>query len=200
MTEPRTQCSNCGATCVAIDRCWLCGQPIRPAGKKNDGFVNPYQPPDTAASTTSNATVSVPLIVTVIVVSLGLALAAPGFGIPIAVVVTPALLRTIVQVARNRSAGDDISTPVKWKVFFVSLAGTVTACVAAGVAFFATCAAGCFGLIALDSTAFNMNDYAFAILMISSAAIGLLCGGIVLWLMWRRKASRPIPFPEELRR
>ena len=189
MTESPSRCVACGAIGGADDVCWLCGREVVPLAEMAGGgeVVNPYQAPTTAASTTSAAAVSVPLILTVVVVSVGLALAAPGFGIPIAVVVTPALIRTIVQVGTRESSGADVSTGRTAKLFLASLAGTVTACVTAGVAFFATCAAGCFGVLALDAK-FTINDsVAFAILFGGGGIAGLTCGALVLKRMWRTR-------------
>jgi hypothetical protein len=195
------RCPKCQAEMTSRDHCWLCHNEL--TVKEEGGIVfggsestvNPYSPPVPPApvgESSEGALAMVLLVVGLVIVMVGLIVIAPGFGILLAIGVTPALVRTAVVVSRRRRSGEAISTGEKSVLFLSSLAAVVTAGVAALAAFGITCAASCFGIIALEATGSSsaQTGFFFVSLFVSSV-IGITGGVYTLNRFWRRRDDQP---------
>jgi len=153
---------------------------------------NPYLPPPPVGDSRVSGPIEWILIGGLILVLIFLIAAAPGLGILVAIVTTPALVRTAVVVSRKQRHGAVVSVGEKSVVFFASMAAVVTASVAAGAAFAITCVATCFGLLFLESAAprSSISQQAFPVLLGLAGLIGLVSGGLTLYALWRRKDAR----------
>jgi hypothetical protein len=124
---------------------------------------------------------SLMLIVTLTAVLLGVGGMAPGLGIALAVLASPALVRTSVVAALSRARGKPMSVGAKVALFVVSLIVAVVIAIAAGAAFFVSCLAG-----------------AVAAPGGGSLIVGMTCGllgalsvaGLLLWAFWLRKRRK----------
>ncbi|MEX2119906.1 MAG: hypothetical protein WD847_09965 [Pirellulales bacterium] len=154
------------------------------------------------------------MLITLIAVCLGVAAAAPCLGIALAVVVTPALVRTFMASTRRKAQGQRLTMPEKVLAFWGSLGIVVLAGVAAGVAFFATCwiADGAASAVRgpqiliyddIGPVAGPPSDQleadliagfsVFFVGIIAAPVVGLIVGGLVLWWLWptgKRKARK----------
>lgn len=124
-----------------------------------------------------------------ILLCLALALEAPGVLILLLILATPAWIRTLIALSRQRAAGAPPSGPVVVGTFLSSLGVVVLTAVASVAAFFATCFAVCLGGLALSNKKSNYD-----MVMIAAVGAGLVPGiaiAVFLFrLFWRRKAPR----------
>ncbi|HUY34979.1 MAG TPA: hypothetical protein VMV69_19685 [Pirellulales bacterium] len=105
--NPPATCPECGADYPSIgQRCWLCG------AAPPDGAALPDRAAPTAGNAPENSIasstrhtfslISLFLVMTLVAVCLGVFAAAPGLGIVLAIVATPALVRTMIVSSRRR--------------------------------------------------------------------------------------------------
>ncbi|TWT93815.1 hypothetical protein Pla52n_56430 [Stieleria varia] len=191
------RCPTCFAENPQGQSCWLCHSnipanaervPANSAPMPVPGITNPYAAPAMLEDSGQSTFPSIVLIVGLVVVLLALGTAAPGLAIMLAIVVAPALIRTAVVANRKRNAGEEISTMQKSGLFFASLAGVITACVAACAAFFIACSASCFGILAMESSGSSRAVQSiFPVAMFGSGALGLVAGFFVLRALWKRR-------------
>jgi hypothetical protein len=141
------------------------------------------------------------LTVTLVAVVLGAFRVAPGLGILLVVVVSPAWLRTCLNVMRRKARGRPMSATEKLGLFAGSLGVVTVVGVAAGVAFYATCWAG-FGLGAAASGVAHTRggpDYTWVIWgMFAGVSLGIVAALVVgvfllrrLWPHKQRRAKLP---------
>jgi len=143
-----------------MNKCWLCGRNL-------EGGVSWTRPPQAHAAlhapqllaklpnTYSLSTLF--LLVTLACVLLGISAAAPGLGIPLAVMALPALIRTF---ASARVKGKDIasvSAPQAIGAFVLSLGVVFLVVIAASIAFLAACFVTCVGLAATSKLSSGSN-------------------------------------------
>jgi hypothetical protein len=118
--------------------CWLCRQ------KQSSAEPNPYAPPrptgENAAAQFSLA--SLFLVMTLVAVCLGVFMLAPGLGILLAVVATPALVRTTFTASYYKQVGAPLTPAWKIRAFLVSLFIMLAVGVATFVAFQVVCWTG----------------------------------------------------------
>jgi len=177
-------CIECGArNFSSAKKCYLCGaelKPIRPGARP--------QPLPTAVTrgplTYSLSTLF--LIVALAGVCFGLIATAPGLGIPVAVLVAPAFIRTLAEIRQQKMAGEKPRAGDKIGAFFESLSVTVMAAVpgtiAFGAAFFA---ASTFSLANLNRPASNETVWFRAF---GAATLVALAVGIPLYIkFWPRR-------------
>jgi O-antigen/teichoic acid export membrane protein len=201
-------CPDCGGLLSpADDRCWLCHwrRPKKPAGSapdqaaitlatlaKTPGEGRPCpQYPDRTHLQFSLATLL--LIMTLTSVLCGLIAAAPGLGIPIAVLSVPALVRTCITASRRQKRGEAMPFEEKASTFVVTvvLGGALlaTTAVVFGITFFVVCLATGGGIDSEESPV----TYVAAVVVAAAVFIGLL----VLWYRVARRRRRrkvgPIP-------
>lgn len=188
MNSSPVVCPHCQATTAANQPCWLChGRVSGGEGQDTLTMHDAYAPPPPVdiADGYQSAVVGIVLVIGVLVVCAAMFQVAPGLAFWIAVLSTPALIRTTVVIMRKERSGEPISTSEKSMLFLASVGGVIVACIASGAAFFIACTASCFGLIAISST--GGSDEMAWILLAGSVLFSLVAGGFVLYLMWRKK-------------
>jgi tellurite resistance protein TehA-like permease len=122
------------------------------------------------------------LIVTLACVCCGLIAAAPGLGIPVAVLVAPALFRTLAETRQQQRLGEKPTAEDKIGSFFVSLTVMFGVLVAAGVAFFTACSAIGFGLGVLT----RPDSPGIGVVIVLALGAGLFAALFVAILILRR--------------
>lgn len=183
-------------------RCWLCDADVVEATlvdpHENEIVMatlspsahdkNPYAPmalPPVDIDDSSAAVVqSVALVGGLILVLAVLFAIAPGLAVCLAVVTAPALLRTVIVVARRKRSGTVVSLGEQSVLFFASVAGVISAVVAAAGAFFIACSAVCLGAITTNN---NLNNSRFESTLQLIGLGSVLFGLAVLYSMWRRR-------------
>jgi hypothetical protein len=129
-------CLECGApNFPGSARCFLCGQDLKAI---RQGVKPPPLPPTRGPMTYSLSTLF--LIVTVAGICFGLIAIAPGLGIPIAVLLVPALFRTFEISSYRRARGERLTWEDKIGSFLATLVGILLLIVAGLAALFAVCA------------------------------------------------------------
>lgn len=154
VSQSRTpvQCPSCGASVSpGQSSCWLCHAPLEAMGETpTSPFAaeHPFVP--RAAGQFTIATIL--LVTTLIAVCLGVFRYSPGLGVLLIVLAAPALVRTVFVGRREQRRGRRLTTGGKIGQFVVSLVIMYAVWMAAGMAFFMTCA-GSLGLAAVADTA-----------------------------------------------
>jgi hypothetical protein len=118
------------------------------------------------------------LIIALIAVCLGVAREAPGLGIALGVVSTPALVRTVFAARRRESTGRPMSVGEKFVAFLGSIAVVVTLCAASGAAFVAICFP--IGLASFSTSRGGGGGVAIAF------TLGIVAGLVVIFFLARR--------------
>jgi len=168
MSAPRASqesiCLQCGASLPAkVSFCWLCRKDLGAGATGGTGILpvpagalatrpghpaaSPFAP---GAALTERrvfyqfSIASMLLIMTLCALVLGAFSIAPGLGIGLAVLTTPALVWTSVTAMRRRARGRPMDPMAKVSLFAATLGTVALVSVAAGAAFYATCLAGFF--------------------------------------------------------
>src|SRR5262245_38737788 len=175
-------CLDCGAlNYTSATKCYLCGEELTPALPGTP----PPLPTPLPLETRGPATFSLStlfLIVTLAGVCFGLIAAAPGLGIPVTVLVVPAMIRTLAETRQQQRLGERPTTEHKIGNFFESLAVILAVIVAAGVAFFTACSVIGFGLGAFT----KFESPAFGVVVVLALGAGLLAAVFVTVLIFKR--------------
>ena len=131
-------CPHCGAVNrLSRTTCWLCGH--SPVATGAAAEPQPQASPTEKTAQRTFGLSSLMLLIALIAVCLGVMRELPGLGIALAVVATPALIRTIGAVGRKEARGRPMDVPEIIGTFLGSVAVVTTIAVAAGAAFVATC-------------------------------------------------------------
>ena len=165
-------CLRCQSACPQQDDvCWMCD------AKLVHGQTAKHY------SRTSYSLTSSFLVMTLICVSCAIAAVAPGLGILIGIVATPALIRTVLLVGRRKQRGIQPTTSAKVTAFLGYAAVAVLAGLSAVVAFFGCCFVACIGMGILEDASgvrkFFGPDGNFA----TSMAIAAIAGVVVFIYM-----------------
>jgi len=187
VTEPERAtmiCSNCGTeNGPQRTQCWLCREPIGPADQPPAAMHTSVP----AVRTTRTFSLSSLMLLTALAaVCLGVMRQSLGLGIVLAILATPALLRTVFLAQKKKGPGGSMSSGEKVATFIGALAVVTTIGAAACVAFVAIC-------FPIGLATFNMHGassgVALAFLFGIAAGLGTLALGIWLWL-FRPKRKR----------
>ena len=185
-------CRECGAAYpLTGQKCWLCGAdlPERAALTTAPRSENPFA---TSAHRTFSLS-SLFLVMTLAAVCLGVFAAAPGLGVFLAIVSTPALARTVFVASRRKESGTEMSVGQKILAFTGALGVVaVTFVTASVIAFFTACFA------ALGGMALNLSQnlaIRLAGFLGGVIALGLII--CVLYALWGRKPPRWFARPWE---
>lgn len=180
MSEP-TDLRACAACGAANDQgrktCWLCGGNLDPVNGGSSPFAagadvsSPIVEPRAAYQFGISTLL---LIMTLFAVLCGVLSMSPGLGVVLAIVATPALVRTGITAVRRKVRGRPMTVPEKLGAFAGSLGVVVIIGVGAGVAFYATCWAGFFG----GAATISLWDRGYTALFVG-LIIGVVLGGIV---------------------
>ena len=143
-------CPECGAVNSAgASQCWLCQRPLGGTDIATVKIDSPEAKSIAAApppigfsrgpATFSLATLM--LLITLAAVLCGLTAAAPGLGIPLAVLVTPALIRTFAASNVSRAQGIEPTAEAKVGTFLASIGLMFLIMIAGFAVFFIGCCA-----------------------------------------------------------
>lgn len=200
MSAETVQCPVCWADGQIPNKpCWLCHNRVRVVDKateaRRDPFVatavdpepldaivlepasqNPYAAPTLAEDNYAYALHSILLVATVAIACTALCFAAPGLGVPVAIVVLPALLRTVVVYRFTK----DPSPVAKVQTFFFSAAAAGAAAIAGTVATSVALFGACF-LACLSAPFHGGSSGALTMATMVSVAIGIGTGILVFY-------------------
>jgi hypothetical protein len=189
--ERWVRCPHCQAgNRPGADCCFLCHEPIPLDAEVVDASLwgAPQVPLTGDEDVPAPATVrhtftlsSLMLLIALVAVTLGVFRIEPGLGIVLVIVVTPALIRTLLAVSRDKARGRALNPLEKVGVFVASLGIVIVIGLAAIIAFVATCVP--IGLANSDNMTSNS--------LVTAVVIGLIAAGLVAfplirWL-WPRK-------------
>lgn len=182
-------CPECGATLRSqASRCWLCAKTIEASTAVT---ARPSSPTEQFAARQFSLS-SLMLTITLLAVVLGVARLSPGIGIGLAIVATPALVRTCITAVRRKTRGQPMTPLEKVGVFSATLGAVLTVLIAAGAAFYATCWAGFFGGAAVSSIwAQGYDSIGWG--LVTGVLLGIVVGLYVAYLLirlWVRKGKR----------
>ncbi len=154
-------CPDCGAAnALSARQCWLCHRPLGSAAplasasrissenaptQKNAAIAmwtaSPYKRDKAGRGPATFSLATLMLLVTLAAVLCGLTAVAPGLGIPLAVLVTPALVRTFAATNVHRAQGTEPTTEAKIGMFLASIGLMVLIMIAGFAVFFVGCCA-----------------------------------------------------------
>jgi hypothetical protein len=132
---PAPRCADCGAAVAAeATSCWLCGKGLRasatggmgilpvPAGALATRQCHPANAPQVEQRAVFQFSLaSILLIITLCAVVLGAFSVAPGLGIGLAILATPAAVCTGIVAMRRRAGGQPMSVAAKVGLFVGTL-------------------------------------------------------------------------------
>jgi hypothetical protein len=185
---PTRPCSQCGAFVgIAAANCWLCNARMPPLGA-----AVAREPPIRAQLVDSDRPFqfgisSLLLLITFVAILCSITTMSPGLGIVVAILTTPAMLRTILVTFRQQQGGKPMSGAGKTGVFLLTMAMSlcvaVAACAAFCFTFFFTCLAADAGRVG----GFRGDPFTLAFIFggIAAAAVALLVA-FVFWRVLRR--------------
>lgn len=178
-------CRECGAAYpLAGQKCWLCGAdlPERAAPSTGQASENPFA----ASAQRTFSLSSLFLVVTLAAVCLGVFAAAPGLGIFLAIISTPALARTAFVSSRRAQTGASMSVGQKLLSFAGALGiVAVTVVTASGIAVLTTC------FTVLGGMAVGMRENSvFTLAFIAGGAVGVGLIACVLYALWGRRPGK----------
>lgn len=169
------RCPECGATLQSGDStCWLCRRTTRP---DDSSPASPFAEERKFAGQFSLA--SVFLIITLIAVCLGSLRLAPGLGVLLIIVATPALVRTCVVGIREKRAGRTLSIGEKVVAFLASSAIIVLVGVAGFIAFQIACWGSCAMIAGIQQ---KEGENALLVGLGTGSIAGI---GTIIWLIWK---------------
>lgn len=197
-TQRRKICPACGANCDAsLESCWLCftAFPAVASEAVEAGRADDRQPAASVSparrnpSSGSYGIMSLLMVITLIAVCFGAFTVAPGLGILVSILATPALIRTVFVSLVKQDAGVEVSPADKVLMFAASVGALITAMIVAVAVFFGTCVAACFGAVALDSAGIS-GDAAgvlFMVLLVGGGILGIVMGIVTLRRLWSKQ-------------
>jgi hypothetical protein len=179
-SAPSPRCPECGAPLSGLQaRCWLCQR--KPTQRDAE---NPYAPPQPIADENAGVEFSLAslfLVMTLVVVCFGTFMIVPGLGILLAIVSTPALIRTIVMARHQRRAGAPLSAAEKIGVFLISWFVMGAIGLASMVAFLMACFTGA---ALTEGTGANLE-----LILLAGILVGLAAA--IPLSVWLLRLTRP---------
>jgi hypothetical protein len=194
-SQPLPHCPECGAAVKPLDAsCWLCHRSlVVQAEVVEPGPAHARRLPPRAANPAQFSLETLMLVITLIAVCLGLIMAAPGWGIVVAIVAAPALVRTLVAGYQERKAGTPMALGEKVLTFIASTGVTLAVLVTGATAFAAACMGSCFVALNLESAVpgaqWRNSDWIAYVLLGVSSLIGLGTAGWMFWVLRPRRAK-----------
>jgi hypothetical protein len=163
----------------------LCGEELTPPLPGTP----PPPPPGQAGGPLTYSLSTLFLIVTLAGVCFGLIAAAPVLGIPVTVLIVPALIRTFTTARRQQARGERPTAEEKIGSFFASMGLILAIVMGAAIAFFAACSVVGFGLAAGIK---NPDSPAGAVMIYLALVAGLVAAVTVgVWgYIYDRKRSK----------
>ena len=150
---------------------------------------NPYAAPNVVEDTGAYRLSSALLAGMLVLICVVLSIAAPGLGIPVSVILLPALIRTAILSNHDRAQGKPQTFLATLSMFFFSAAAAVAAAISAALAciaaFLSACLVFCFGS-QVNPVDFNGNVFNIVIGISVLCAIGV---GIFLFLQLTKRTN-----------
>jgi len=214
MTSPQPgiwkTCPDCRAQLPGdADICWLCRRELSPAGSPGDRPPIPGEGPAAQAAGSPFAPgfslpraeprarfqfglASILLVITLCAVLLAIGRMSPGIAIVLAILATPALVRTALAASRSRARGEPMSVEAKAALFASTVGILLAVGVAAGVAFFVTCFGGFYGGAAVSSlwaTGYDPIGWGFLTGVILGLIAALSVAGYLGYVLFKLSAT-----------
>lgn len=178
--NPKT-CPECGAEqSLAGERtnCWLCHHVLSHAELAAEAIASE---PVAPSPSHSFSLMTLMLLVTLASVAMGVTAIAPGLGIMLIILLTPALVRTFGIVRRREATGQLTSFADRIGTLYASLGVVIVIAVASVGAFVATC--GPIGAVALTGEGEGYFYVAIFVAVIAAGAAGFF----TTRALWRSK-------------
>jgi hypothetical protein len=177
-SSAEARCPECGASLEeGASACWLCRR-TREAENLHQSS-SPAGPDKKSVGQFSLA--SVFLVITLIAVCLGALKLAPGLGLAVILVATPALIRACVVNVQKKRTGRSLTIGEKLVAFFASTAIVILVGLAGFIAFEIACWGSCAMIAGIEQ---NPSDHAFWI-GVSTGVLAALA--IMIWLFWKTR-------------
>ena len=146
---PNRHCPQCGAQLSSSAKyCWVCYVKLPPPDAKVV-MASLVPEADYPRRPFQYGLSSILLVITFAAILCSLIKMNPGLGILVAILTTPAMLRTVLVAFRQRQSGEPMTGGDKANIFFLTMAMSlgviVAACGAFCVTFFLTCATSLVG-------------------------------------------------------
>ena len=136
------------------------------------------------------------LITTLAAVVLSVTVMVPGIGIALAVVATPALVRTYMLTRRRRDSDKPVATGEKIVLFMMCLGIATLVALATGAAFFVTCFVSFWGVSAANGGRPALDaGLTIGVILGTFAGLTVL---IVLLVKWLARPAKKIEVPKSL--
>ncbi len=175
-------CPQCGAVPAGKAKsCWLCHTALEPIAA---GAAQPSAVLQSRGAYQFGLS-TLMLTVTLFAVLCGVFKMAPGLGVVLAIVVTPALVRTGMAAARKKECGQPMTPSEKVGAFAGSVGVVSVIGIAAGVAFYTTCWVGFFGGAAVSSL-WSEQYGPIGWGLMTGGVLGLIVGVYVAYRLIRR--------------
>ncbi|MCO6454564.1 MAG: hypothetical protein J5I93_04530 [Pirellulaceae bacterium] len=176
-------CPQCGARREAIEAaCPGCGW--APPPPRNDADPPAVTWPMRAEAARTFSLESLMLVVTLVAVCLSVGVWVPGLGILLAVLSTPALVRTVVVQLRRKAQGQPLSVGEKLTTFLASLGFVVLI----GVALLITLFFACLAIVEMASP--SRDPVPASILLLCITFCGGVLAAIVVAVTWINKRGK----------
>jgi hypothetical protein len=168
------ECPYCGAKRItsASVPCWLCQEMLPPL----EGPV-----PGGSVQGPASRVAAIVVGILVLLIGTGLALAAPGLFLVLALIATPILIRSVVVTRRARREGRPMTGEERVSAFFATLGAVILVGIATIVAFFVTCFAVCLGMLAVSEGGGRrgVEEWILPVSVIAGLVPGIL---VLVWL------------------
>ncbi len=189
-------CAACGsANLPESTMCFICGHSLVPDASSPapsaPAVASP--PPDDVPNTAAGPDLSGPvLVIALAILCIGVGSEEPGLGIGLAVLLTPALIRTLLISREKRQRGAPPTALELAAAGFGSVLVVATVGVAAAATFFGVCWAGFIGGAAASSTfvkGYEPIGYGLVAGGIAGTVAGIFVAVILIRRLWPRKKT-----------
>lgn len=178
-------CRECGAAYpLTGQKCWLCGAdlpervPLTTGAAAENSFAS-------SAHRTFRLS-SLFLVITLAAVCLGVFSAAPGLGIFLAIVSTPALARTVVVSTRRKQAGMQVSAGQKVLTFAGALGVVVVTFLTSSAIALGTACLAAVGGLTLNAKGLPVQFLPIVV----GGVVGVGLFTLVLYALWGRRPGK----------
>jgi len=182
-------CPDCGSANLAEStKCFICGQSLisdEPRAAPQAPLAASRSPKNLSTPKTMPQAVGSLLVITLIILCIGIGFESPGLGIGLAVVLMPALIRTLLISSEKRERGTPPTALELGAAGCGSVLVVITVGVAAAATFCGVCFAGFFG-VQLAGSSFFKNDNPIQDGFVVGGFVGVVAGIFVAVILIRR--------------
>jgi len=178
-------CPYCGAELFSANplKCWLCHESLAPgeSAAYDPEIADRIRLPESRGDNPAWIFFGVLAILLI----LGLATAGPGILIVLLILATPALIRVVIAASHQASQGRPLTGLDITSTFLSSVGIVAMVGLASFAAFYATCWVVCLGGLALENLK-SGRGVNYDWILVASVGAGLIPGGAVAFLLFRR--------------